>query len=77
MNVSRVAQVDDATRHTVMVGLVAGQYGAHFISAIDQRITNRNLLIFGGYSLHDQEGSSVDGNNEGNGATFHHHKHAS
>lgn len=76
-NVSRVAQVDDGTRHTVMVGLVAGQYGAHFISAIDQRITNRNLVIFGGYSLHDEEGSSVGGNNEGNGATFHHHKHAS
>ena len=52
-NVSRVAQVDDATRHTVMVGIVAGQYGAHLISAIDQRITNRNLILFGGYSLQD------------------------
>ena len=64
-NVSRVAQVDDATRHTVMVGLVAGQYGSHLISAIDQRITNRNLIIFGGYSLNDgEEGASVGGDNE-------------
>lgn len=52
-SVSRVAQVDDAIRHTVMVGIVAGQYGARLISAIDQRITNRNLILFGGYSLHD------------------------
>ena len=57
-SVNRVAQVDDATRHTVMVGIVAGQYGAHLISAIDQRITNRNLILFGGYSLHDDASTS-------------------
>ena len=57
-SVTRVAQVDDATRHTVMVGIVAGQYGAHLISAIDQRITNRNLILFGGYSLHDDVSTS-------------------
>ena len=57
-SVNRVAQVDDATRHTVMVGIVAGQYGAHLISAIDQRITNRNLILFGGYSLHDDASAS-------------------
>ena len=30
-----------------MVGVVAGQCGAHRISAIDRQITNRNLILYG------------------------------
>lgn len=50
-HVNRVSNVDDGTRHLVMAGMLAGIYGAHWIAAIDERITNRNLVVFGGYSL--------------------------
>jgi hypothetical protein len=32
-----------------MVGVMAGTIGAHAVAAIDRRITNRNLIVFGGY----------------------------
>ena len=73
-NVGRVAQVDDATRHMVMIGLVAGQCGAHLISAIDQRITNRNLILFGGYNLQDDKDAPARNDVTG-GKVPSHHKH--
>lgn len=30
--------------------MVAGAYGAHVIGAVDRRITNRNLLVMGGFA---------------------------
>ena len=33
-----------------MVGAMAASCGAHSISAIDRRITNRHLVMFGGYA---------------------------
>jgi len=50
-HVNRVSNVDDGTRHFIMAGMLAGIYGAHWIAAIDERITNRNIVLFGGYSL--------------------------
>ena len=41
--------VSDDARHAAMVGMVAGAYGAHLIVSVDRRITNRNLLVMGGY----------------------------
>lgn len=39
---------DDDAKHTLNCGVVAGQYGAERLQAIDRRITNRNILICGG-----------------------------
>ena len=39
----------DDTRHALMVGTMAGTYGAHSIMAIDRRITNRHLIMLGNY----------------------------
>ena len=38
---------NDDQRYALMVGVVAGQCGAHRISAIDRLITNRNLILYG------------------------------
>ena len=46
--IRRVKHVDDRVRYATSVGVIAGQYGAHKITAIDERITNRNLIILGG-----------------------------
>ncbi len=43
----RIAHVDEAARYAVAVGVIAGRFGAHKITAIDGRITNRNLIILG------------------------------
>ena len=39
----------DDTRHALAVGAFAAATGAHSVSAIDRRITNRHLVVFGGY----------------------------
>lgn len=44
-----VTRIDDATRYSIMVGMLAGIYGAHWVASIDRFITNRNLVLFGGY----------------------------
>ena len=44
----RVAHVDDATRYAVASGVIAGFYRADKVTAIDARITNRNLIVIGG-----------------------------
>jgi len=43
----RINHVDDETRYAASVGVIAGQYGAYKITAIDERITNRNLILLG------------------------------
>jgi hypothetical protein len=43
-----VGQGDDS-RYTLMVGVMAGVYGAHTISSIDRQITNRHFIMYGGY----------------------------
>ena len=43
----RIKHVDDPTRYAAAVGVIAGQFGAYKITAIDERITNRNLIILG------------------------------
>jgi len=45
--IRRVKHVDDRVRYAASVGVIAGRYGAHKITAIDERITNRNLIILG------------------------------
>ena len=44
----RIKHVADAVRYAASVGVIAGQYGAYKITAIDERITNRNLIVLGG-----------------------------
>lgn len=43
----RINHLDDRVRYAAAVGVIAGQYGAYKITAIDERITNRNLIILG------------------------------
>ena len=43
----RVKHVDDATHYAASVGVIAGRFGADKITAIDARITNRNLIVLG------------------------------
>ncbi len=43
----RINHVDDRVRYAAAAGVIAGQYHATKISAIDERITNRNLTLFG------------------------------
>lgn len=43
----RVNHTDDETRYALMVGTIAGLYNAYKITAIDSRISNRNLIILG------------------------------
>jgi len=42
-----INHTDDETRYKISVGAIAGQYGAYKITAIDERITNRNLIVLG------------------------------
>ena len=42
-----IKHVDDRIRYAAAVGVIAGQFGAYKITAIDERITNRNLIILG------------------------------
>jgi len=44
----RIKHVDDRVRYAAAVGLIAGQFQAYKLTAIDERITNRNLIILGG-----------------------------
>ncbi len=45
--IRRINHVDDETRYAAAVGVVAGQFAAYKITAIDGRITNRNLIVLG------------------------------
>ena len=47
--VKSTSHADDATRYAIMCGVLAGSVGAHRISSIDPAITNRNVMIFGGF----------------------------
>lgn len=42
-----IRHTDDRTRYAAAVGVIAGHYGAEKITAIDERITNRNLIVVG------------------------------
>ena len=44
----RINHLDDYARYTAAAGVIAGRYGAYKITAIDRRITNRNLILLGG-----------------------------
>jgi hypothetical protein len=52
----RISHVDDRIRYAAAVGVIAGQFGAYKITAIDERITNRNLIVLGGPKQHKEEG---------------------
>ena len=43
----RINHVDDQIRYAASVGVIAGRFGAYKITAIDERITNRNLVVLG------------------------------
>ncbi len=43
----RIKHCDDRVRYATAVGVIAGQFGAHKVTAIDERITNRNLIVLG------------------------------
>ena len=45
--IKRIKHVDDATRYATAAGVIAGQFGADKITAIDERITNRHLILLG------------------------------
>lgn len=51
-----VNHTDDETRYAVSVGIIAGRFGGYKITAIDPRITNRNLIILGGPEPGDSGG---------------------
>ena len=42
-----INHVDDQTRYAASAGVIAGRFGAYKITAIDERITNRNLIVLG------------------------------
>jgi hypothetical protein len=42
--------LQDDTRYAVMVGTMAREYNAHTVTGINRGITNRHLLMFGGYT---------------------------
>jgi hypothetical protein len=42
-----INHVEDQIRYAAAVGVIAGQFGARKITAIDERITNRNLIVLG------------------------------
>ena len=48
-SVQSVRHMDDDTRYAIMVGVMAQRFNAHTVCAIDRRITNRHLIMFGGY----------------------------
>jgi hypothetical protein len=41
----RMSHLDEQARYTAAVGVIAGLYGADKVTAIDVRITNRNLIV--------------------------------
>ena len=43
----RINHVDDRVRYAAAVGVIAGRFNAYKLTAIDERITNRNLIILG------------------------------
>ena len=43
----RINHVDDGTRYAAATGFIAGRFHAYKLTAIDDRITNRNLIILG------------------------------
>jgi SAM-dependent methyltransferase len=45
--IRRIKHVEDETRYAVSVGVIAGKFGAYKVTAIDDRITNRNLIVLG------------------------------
>ena len=61
--------VEDDVRHATMVGMVAGRFEAHTLTAIDRKITNRNLLVLGGYE--PIAGGEAARNGEARGRTAH------
>jgi len=51
--VESVRRVDDGIRYAVMVGAMAATYGAHMVKGIERAITNRHLVIIGGFRPFD------------------------
>jgi len=43
----KIKHADDRQRYAAMVGVIAGQFGADKITAIDERFTNRHLIVLG------------------------------
>jgi hypothetical protein len=44
----RINHLDDQQRYAVAAGYIAGRFDAYKVTAIDERITNRNLVVLGG-----------------------------
>ena len=55
----RIRHTDDQTRYAAAVGVIAGQFGADKITAIDERITNRNLILVGDPQTRRSAGSAL------------------
>lgn len=43
-----LSNLDDATRYAFLCGVLAHKYGASLVRAVDRRITNRPIMLFGG-----------------------------
>ena len=67
----RVKRVDGPTRYATIVGVMAGHYGAHKVSAIDDRITDRYLMMFGGYIGEGMENNQDETSTEEQATTGH------
>jgi hypothetical protein len=43
-----ISKLDDTSKYVFLCGSIAAKYGASLVRAVDERITNRTVLIFGG-----------------------------
>ena len=43
-----LSNLDDAARYAFLCGVLASKYGASLVRAVDKRITNRPVMLFGG-----------------------------
>lgn len=59
-----VRHVSDDVRHAIQVGAMAAESGAHTVTSVDRRITNRALILFGGYRCFGDGPGGARGNTE-------------
>jgi hypothetical protein len=43
-----LSNLDDAARYAFLCGVLSAKYGASLVRAVDKRITNRPVMLFGG-----------------------------
>jgi hypothetical protein len=48
-----LSNLDDAARYAFLCGVLSAKYGASLVRAVDKRITNRPVMLFGGLREED------------------------